>query len=692
MTVWGKSGFCGLLLASLLACGGPNPGDEVPNLDTDSDAIPDDIEDRNRNGMVDPGETNPASNDTDGDGILDGEEVSTQACGPQNDRAFMVYDVPGADAEVLVDAEVSVHGLLYTFDARNPGAVFFDPSLDVAAAVISKQPEDRDPAAQRAYEMRTALSRMGQTSNPRVRSFTTVQGFQAEQARFTVRFDMPLTASAVVNQAAGSMMQNISLQGSLPEEGLAAAEFELSLLTVSRGAGRVVLMIGATAKPALTEASRIRLEELTDGTNLARRGSFTRHVCDPFIAEKRSKADILWVVDDSGSMEDDQMAVMAASTAMADVLNAAQVDFRLGVARMFADRPRDDARRGRLEGDGFTADIAQFQRDIVVGADGGWEPGLQVGIDALERATPRTAPDEMPDPERLRADAATIVIHLSDERDQHVECAACGACDGAEGEARSCTEPEGQVVIDEFIARYQTLGAVSFALVGDLPNGCNQGVGRDDSEPGQGYAEVAAATGGQFGSICGDMQQNVQDVARVAIGVSSIYQLNYSPASATLKVAVGQPGQGHLVPRDGVNGFDYDPVHNTIVFYGDANPEEGDEVVVAYRRWDWANNTDTPADPCDECVDAWCNPELDYEMCQQPCGEVYCDSGLTCLPHTAVCGDPNDLPVPSPCGECDAGLVCDPSAEECIPPCEQTGCASDEMCNHSTHLCGSFGV
>ncbi len=692
MTACLRFGFCGLLLAGLFACSGDPEGDAGPNLDADGDAIPDDIEDRNRNGKVDPGETSPTTDDTDGDGILDGVEVSTQACGPDNDRIFKVYDVPGADAEVLVDAEVSVRSLLYTFDARNPGAVFLDPNLQVAAAVISKQPQDRDPAVQRAYEMRTALSRMGQSTNPRVRSFTTVQGFRAEQARFTVKFDAPLSVSAVVNQAAGAMMQNISLQGGLPEQGAVDDEFQLSLLTVSRSAGRVVFMIGATAKTTLTEASRIRLEELTDGTNLARRGSFTRHVCDPFVAEKSAKADILWVVDDSGSMEDDQMAVMAASFAMAEVLDAAQVDFRLGVARMFADRPRNDPRRGRLEGGGFTSDIAQFQRDIVVGADGGWEPGLQVGIDAIERATPRTAPDETPDPERLRADAATIVIHLSDERDQHVECAACGACDGAEGEPRSCTAPEGQVVIDDFIAQYQALGAVSFALVGDLPNGCNQGVGRDDSEPGQGYAEVAAATGGQFGSICGDMQQNVQDVARVATGVSSIYQLSYSPASATLKVAVGQPGLGHIVPRDGTNGFDYDPVHNTIIFYGDANPEEGDEVVVAYRRWDWANNTDTPSDPCDECVDAWCNPELDYEMCEQPCGEVYCDSGLICLPHTAVCGDPSDLPTPSPCGECDAGLVCEPSSEECIPPCEQTGCAEDEMCNMNTHLCSNFGV
>ncbi|CAN0589745.1 unnamed protein product, partial [Laminaria digitata] len=181
--------------------------------------------------------------------------------------------------------------------------------------------------------------------------------------------------------------------------------------------------------------------------------------------------------------------------------------------------------RGRLQGEGFTADVAQFQQDIVVGADGGWEPGLQVGAEALSQATPRTAAGAPADGALLRADAAAIVIHLSDERDQHVECAACGGCDRAEGESRSCTRPEGQEVIDDFIDQYQALGAVTFALVGDLPDGCNQGSGRDDFEPGQGYVEVAAATGGQFGSLCGDMRQNLADVARVATGVSSIFQL-----------------------------------------------------------------------------------------------------------------------------------------------------------------------
>ncbi|WNG14531.1 Ig-like domain-containing protein [Cystobacter fuscus] len=46
----------------------------VVGLDTDKDGIPDSIEDKNHNGTVDPGETDPNNPDTDGDGIKDGLE------------------------------------------------------------------------------------------------------------------------------------------------------------------------------------------------------------------------------------------------------------------------------------------------------------------------------------------------------------------------------------------------------------------------------------------------------------------------------------------------------------------------------------------------------------------------------------------------------------------------------------------
>ncbi len=49
----------------------------LPAVDTDTDGLPDLVEDSNANGCLDPGETDPDNSDTDGDGTPDGAEVRT---------------------------------------------------------------------------------------------------------------------------------------------------------------------------------------------------------------------------------------------------------------------------------------------------------------------------------------------------------------------------------------------------------------------------------------------------------------------------------------------------------------------------------------------------------------------------------------------------------------------------------------
>src|SRR5688572_9599583 len=91
---------------------------EVPPelIDDDKDRLPDQGEDRDQDGVVDPGETDPNAVDTDDDGINDEAEVSTLACSQTNDRPFATYDVPGADSVILMDANASVRQTLRTAD------------------------------------------------------------------------------------------------------------------------------------------------------------------------------------------------------------------------------------------------------------------------------------------------------------------------------------------------------------------------------------------------------------------------------------------------------------------------------------------------------------------------------------------------------------------------------------------------
>lgn len=667
---------------------------EVPaeRVDNDDDKLPDQSEDRNQNGEVDPGETNPNQADTDGDGIDDELEVSTLACSKVNDRPFEVLDIPGADSMILMDAQVRERATLRTMDNRAPGASLVDPDLDVAAILISKRPSAgvNTPSAQRDAEKRALIQPLGEIAAERTRTLVTVQGYDAEQASFTLRLRAPTTARALAGQLASGMLNGVALMGTPAAGGAMTNEVVVNLLTIMRSPAQVVILAAVAPGGPPSDAALIRVEELTDGSNVARRESFTRHVCDQFIAQEKQAVDIIWVVDDSGSMEDDQMAVRTAADAMAEVLTNGGVDYRLGVARTFA-TDENSRQRGRLEGRGLTSDLDEFKEQIVVGADGGWEPLLETGILAIDRLLPRTAAGMPAEADKLREDAATVIVHMSDERDQTIECLACGGCEDAEGEQRFCADPAAQTEIDRFISQYTQRGAITFAIVGDLPNGCQQSATRDDFEPGQGMVEVANGTGGHFGSLCGDMRQNVEDIARAATGIVSDYQLTQFPASASIRVAKGSAGAGVAIPRSRTNGWDYDPVRNRITFFGDARPVKGEEIVVGYRRWDWKGNPNRPPDACDLCeLNTSCNPELDTAVCEPVCGEVVCPDQQACLPETASCGDPDDVPMtpPTACGgECDIGLVCNPSSGDCVVPCEQTGCAANQICSSVSHLC-----
>jgi hypothetical protein len=665
-------------------------------LDTDGDGIPDAQEDRDNDGTVDPGETDPEVKDTDNDGIPDADEVDAIACGRERDRPIKVYDVPGADAMLLVDAAVSERALLFEPGGRNVGLAVADPALGVAAVLVGRPLTAgvTTPDAARERARREVLAVLGAVQNLTARSFTTHDGFAAEQASFQLVAGAPTDARALLALAARGLVGAPMLRGELVPGGMADRTMTLQLLTIVRGT-RVVHVLAGAAGDAPADPQRIRLEELTDGTNVARHGAFTRHVCDQLEAVATAKADILFVVDDSGSMEDDQDAVRRAADAMGDVLRAARVDFRLGVARMFAS-DRDSRQRGALEGRGLSDDLSTFRDAIVVGANGGWEPGLETGILAIDRLLPRTAVGAPADPRRLREDAATIVIHLSDERDQESECSACGRCDYDQSPTRRQFCAGGQDVIERYVTAYTQRKAVTFALVGDLPDGCRQTQSRDDFEPGQGYVEVASRTGGRFGSLCGDMRQNLDAIARVATGVASTYRLSARPASASLRVAIGPPGQGREVRRSRVDGYDYDPAQNSVVFYGAARPTEGDEVRIGYRRWDFAGGPGDPLDPCEGCAPGTaCDAASDDAACRPRCGLEICADGLGCNLDVAACGPPTSpSPSPSPTDRCGgrcaaAGRVCDPIVGACVVPCSTTGCAAPLRCHEVTQLCDS---
>lgn len=97
--------------------------------DADDDGIADALEDRDRDGRLDPGESDPHRADTDEDGVHDGEDL---APGHIEIPEPMIFDlVRGLGAHA---GEVEINTLVLSGSPSHPGVVRYAPEVEVAFA------------------------------------------------------------------------------------------------------------------------------------------------------------------------------------------------------------------------------------------------------------------------------------------------------------------------------------------------------------------------------------------------------------------------------------------------------------------------------------------------------------------------------------------------------------------------------
>lgn len=105
------------------------------------------------------------------------------------------------------------------------------------------------------------------------------------------------------------------------------------------------------------------------------------------------------------------------------------------------------------------------------------------------------------------------------------------------------------------------------AIVGDYPGGCGS------ADPGTGYYDAVNYTGGEFLSICASSWSSYMSaLAKASISVDT-YELQATPVESTIVVLVNDVEVS--------TGWYYDEAANTVVFEKDI-PEGGDVVKVSY--------------------------------------------------------------------------------------------------------------
>lgn len=432
---------------------------------------------------------------------------------------------------------------------------------------------------------------------------------------------------------------------------------------IDRGGGKAILTLTVSSRNDYENnagATGYLVDDVTGAMSVAEFIGQLQPECVAYEYENQAAADIILSIDVSTSMSDEYEDVRNYADTFVQILDQSNIDWRLGVTSSVCDGvdedpaisqevgqlygssctqceggtvrngqcciqipgfgeqcfplPATDLKNGELCNGRFTTDANEFKQCVndLLGSSGGSEFTGTIGAAAIDRALPRTNSD----PSKLRPGAATVVLSVTDEFDQFVQ-SEMGWDDGNDGGAVDPTTEPGfdwaavEAVIQPFVDYYLSPDAAATLFgIHWIPGQTCSGA----TEAAAGIDRMTSLTGGSAGDLCGsNISETLEEIAEASAGLASSIRLLGTPIPPSIQTRVGRVSENRvdLVDRARDNGWDYDAVTNAVLFNGDAEPEVGETVVVAYYRWDDSiisceSDADCPAAQKYICVEGQC--------------------------------------------------------------------------------------
>ncbi len=307
-----------------------------------------------------------------------------------------------------------------------------------------------------------------------------------------------------------------------------------------------------------------------------------RRQVDEFVQSSGQTVDILFVVDNSGSMGEEQDNLGANFAQFIAGAQQFQNDFQIGIVTTDLDNPNQS---GKLQGNPRILrrgpDVeARFRDSVDVGVNGaGSEYGLEAAKKALsnplafDTGTPCRADNECVAPDScvegfcgghnrgfVREAAALVLVFLSDEEDQ------------------SPSQLDFYVDFFKNIKGFRNEAQFKANVIVGARNGqaeaCESPNGVADA--GRRYVEVAQRTNGAVYSICdANFGASLREIGQSAFGLPVQFFLTRPAIGATVRVSVdGQPVN---------DGWAFDQDSNSVIFEQDRVPRAGSRIRVEYE-------------------------------------------------------------------------------------------------------------
>ena len=281
----------------------------------------------------------------------------------------------------------------------------------------------------------------------------------------------------------------------------------------------------------------------SDGKNLV-------EVTENFIQKEEAKLDILWIVDNSGSMSDEQADLAQNFDLFIQDFITKKVDFKMAITTT---DPSTNVKGLMVPGSDtkLTSQIAQsnqaqflsdFKSLIKVGIKGS---GNEQGLQAVEAFKNRY-------PNHFRSGAYLAIVYVSDEQDSSP-----GTTDAHLAYLKSLKDNAGLVKAYSIVDK-------------NLSNtNANIKLGFDR------YAKMSIGTGGIVSDIEGDFAGSLSDMADSLINLLDSFALASAPAAGTLKVYVNDVLS---------TAYSYDAATHSIKFNANAIPANSAKIKVVYKK------------------------------------------------------------------------------------------------------------
>ncbi len=309
--------------------------------DSDMDGVTDDQEDLNRDGFVDiaNGETDPRLGDTDGDGRPDSMS-GVEICRPMGLASVTIARTPMTPSQVGHDP---AWGMARSVDGTmTRGALLLDDAATNTTGFVAGLPSTGDIRAEAArveMAVQTALG-AGTTAVLVGRALVTHEMHNGVQSTYRVA---RATSASALRDALVMPLIGAAAPAGGPVIGM-ASEFFVDVTTVLRDVSRTVDVIVAIAPRAQVDNAMvntaIRMADLTNSTAVSEAGKTLGFACQVIRAEQGSSpVDFIWTIDTSGSMNVYQEAVGRTATRFFERMTTAGVDFRVAAFQANAQVP-----------------------------------------------------------------------------------------------------------------------------------------------------------------------------------------------------------------------------------------------------------------------------------------------------------------------------------------------------------------